>query len=81
MSLLSRRSEAIGLMVDYAFHTLNLNKLTCGCYSLNKASLKAFQKNGFEIEGIRKKHRYNNGGYIDTILLGLLNEEKVEKKK
>jgi RimJ/RimL family protein N-acetyltransferase len=74
-------TEAIRLLVDHAFKNLRLHKLTAGCYTLNKTSLKAFQKNAFEIEGIRKKHRYYNGEYVDTILLGLLNEEKVEKKK
>jgi RimJ/RimL family protein N-acetyltransferase len=74
-------TEAIRLTVDYAFGTLNLHKLTAGCYSPNNASLKAFQKNGFEIEGIRKKHRYYDGKYVDAILLGLLNEGDVDSKK
>jgi len=66
-------TEAIGLVVKYAFNILNLHKLTAGCYNSNQGSLKAFQKNGFEIEGIRKKHNFHNGKYIDAILLGLLN--------
>ena len=63
-------SEAISLLVKHAFCTLNLHKLTAGCYEQNLGSLKAFQKSGFEIEGIRKKHRFLNGKYEDSILLG-----------
>lgn len=66
-------TEAIGLVVKYAFNILNLHKLTAGCYNSNQGSLKAFQKNGFEVEGVRKKHSFHNGEYIDAILLGLLN--------
>ena len=63
-------SEAISLLAEHAFRTLNLHKLTAGCYESNQGSLKAFQKAGFEIEGIRKKHGFLNGEYVDSILLG-----------
>ena len=63
-------TEAISLMADFAFSKLNLHKLTAGCVEQNQGSLKAFQKAGFEIEGIRKKHRFLNGEYVDSILLG-----------
>jgi len=65
--------EAISLIVDYAFKKLNLNKLGAGCYNSNKASLQIFQKNGFEIEGVRKQHVFCDGKYEDYILLGLTN--------
>jgi RimJ/RimL family protein N-acetyltransferase len=67
-------SEAIGLIVDYAFNILGLHKLTAGSISLNKGSVKAFQNNNFEVEGVRKKHAFINGSYVDAILLGLINE-------
>ena len=66
-------TEAISLMAKYAFYNLNLHKLTAGCTELNVGSLKSFQKNGFEIEGIRKKHFYYKGKYINTMVLGLIN--------
>jgi len=67
--------EAIQLMVDYAFGKLNLHKLTAGSYSLNQGSVKAFQKVGFEIEGVRKELFYCDGGYVDHILMGMLKRE------
>jgi [ribosomal protein S5]-alanine N-acetyltransferase len=68
-------TEAIGLIVNFAFRELNLHKLTAGHYSANVGSGKAFTKNGFVVEGVRRKHRFFDGDYVDTVLLGLLNED------
>lgn len=66
-------NEAIGLVKTYAFKTLNLHRLVANCYQVNQGAIKAFQKNGFEIEGVWKKHHFCNGKYTDAILLGILN--------
>jgi RimJ/RimL family protein N-acetyltransferase len=66
-------SAAIRMICDYGFHTLNLHKLTAGCYVSNLGSLKAFQKNGFQVEGVRKQHAFLDGGYEDVQILGLIN--------
>lgn len=68
-------TEAIHLVAQYAFGPLNLHKLTAGCYDLNQGSIKAFQKAGFVIEGVRKRHFCCGGKYIDAILLGILRSE------
>ena len=69
-------AEAISLLSEHAFKNLNLHKLTAGCYKPNEGSLRAFEKAGFETEGVRKKHCFFNGKYVDAILLGLLNEKE-----
>jgi len=43
--------------------------------------VKAFQKNGFEIESIRKKHYFCNGSYMDAVLLGLINPKYEDDEK
>lgn len=71
-------TEAIGLVKDYAFNVLNLHKLTAGIYEPNIGSLRAFEKNGFEREGLLMKHRYCNGQYINQIVMGCLKDcEKI----
>ena len=72
-------TEALGLVTNYAFKTLKLHKLTAGCYAGNKGSENAFKKAGYVVEGIRKKHRYCDGIYVDSIIFGLLNDN-VSKK-
>lgn len=64
--------EAISLIVDYAFNTLNLHKMTAGCYAPNKGAIRAFEKAGFVQEGLRKAHCFFEGEYVDDVLLGLV---------
>lgn len=65
-------TEAIKLVVDYAFNKLDLHKLTAGVYNCNTASIKAFKRADFSVEGVRKKHYLCNGDYVDGVLLGIV---------
>lgn len=67
-------TEAISLISDYAFQKLKLHKLWAGCYSDNKGAIKAFQKAGFEIEGILKKQYLFEGRWVDDVLLSRFND-------
>lgn len=62
-------SEAICLLSDYAFQKLNLHKVWAGCYIDNIASIKAFEKAGFEREGVQKRHAFYAGKYVDVVLM------------
>jgi len=64
-------TEAISLIVDFAFNTLNLHKLSANIYANNAGSVKAFKKAGFSEEGLKIKHRFYKGDYIDEVLLGI----------
>lgn len=68
-------TDAIRLIVKYAFEKLNLHKVTAGCYVPNKGSLGAFKKAGFIQEGVRKNHCYCKGKFVDDILLGLVRKK------
>lgn len=68
-------TEAIGLVASMAFEKINLHKLTAGYYSENKGSAAAFRNNGFVVEGVRRRHRFCEGDYTDTVVLGLLKED------
>lgn len=68
-------TEAIGLAASYAFGALSLHKLLAGVIAGNEASLRAFQKNGFVVEGTRRKQNCCEGIWCDEIMLGLLMEE------
>ncbi len=68
-------TEAIGLVVDYAFNRLNLHKVIAGVILINYGSVKAFQKSGFETEGTFKSQFFHNGAYYDSLYLGIVNKE------
>lgn len=62
-------TEAITLLSAHAFESLNLHKLTAGCYSTNLGSARAFEKAGFHVEGRRVSHYWQHERYVDCILL------------
>ena len=66
-------TEAIKLATSFAFVTLRLHKLWGGLYSPNIGSLRAFQKNGYEQEGVKKSQYLLNGIYYDDIMFGKVN--------
>jgi len=68
-------TEAIALAARYSFETLGLHKLNAGVVQGNEASLKAFEKNGFMVEGVRRMQNYCEGCWRNEIMLGLLAEE------
>ncbi len=67
-------SEALGLLIEYSFKTLNLNQLYCNIISSNKTSLKLFQKFKFKITGLKKKWIRIGNKWEDEYTLQLINE-------
>lgn len=61
-------TEIIGLISDYAFDRLGLNKLTAGVVEGNTGSMKALEKNGFEKYGTNPQDYYLCGKYLGTHL-------------
>jgi len=68
-------SESIILVVQYAFNTLNLHKVTAGCYEMNKGGIRIFEKAEFVVEGVRKNHYFFQGEYANAIFLGRTKEK------
>ena len=69
-------TEAIRLATDYAFQTLHLHKLWGGAYAPNIGSKRAFEKNGYQLEGIYRKHCKCGDEYVDLYEFGKLNENE-----
>ena len=67
--------EAINLLVHHAFLKVNLRKITAGMWSENIGSKKAFESNGFLLEGIRKEQYEANGKVYDCLEYGLLKRD------
>jgi RimJ/RimL family protein N-acetyltransferase len=68
-------TEAIKLVVGYAFNKLNLRRLEAGCYANNPASIRAFQKAGFVEEGRLRQRYFWRGQYVDRVCLGIVRED------
>jgi len=65
-------TEAIDLVSEYASRALGLHRLTAGSYSENTASIRAFQRAGFEIDGVWRDHYVSGTGVQDRICLGMV---------
>jgi diamine N-acetyltransferase len=68
-------SEALGLLVQYAFHQLNLHQLFANIDVENEPSISLFTKFGFQNIGIKKDWNLVDGQYKDEALFQLINQQ------
>jgi diamine N-acetyltransferase len=68
-------TEALGLLIDYAFKHLNLNQLYANIDVENQPSLTLFANFGFQSIGIKKQWNLVNGKYHDEALFQLINQQ------
>lgn len=68
-------SAALGLIIDYCFEKLKFHQLYVNINIGNEASLKLFQKFGFEICGIKKEWLLTNSGWKDEYILQRINRK------
>lgn len=68
-------TEAGQLGIRFAFHELNLHRLTATVFSYNARSLALCDKLGFKREGVFREFLERDGKRHDMILLGLLRHE------
>lgn len=74
-------SEATRLMIDYAFDTLNLNRIQLHVAKGNPWALKTYQKCGFIIEGELREAMFHQGKYCNFYVMGLLRSERNNLKQ
>ncbi len=69
-------TEAVKLVVNYAFQELKLHRIEAGVMPFNTGSMKVLLKSGFHKEGIAKKNVQINGNWEDHQILAIVNEQK-----
>lgn len=62
-------SEALRLLIEYCFSTLNLHQVYCNITTDNKSSISLFEKQGFEIVGVKKQWIREGDTFKDELLL------------
>ncbi|MEC3557614.1 GNAT family protein, partial [Bacillus thuringiensis] len=68
-------SEAMKLLLDYAFLELNLHRVSLRVFSFNHKAIKLYEKIGFVHEGSSRQSLYRNGAWHDIVHMGLLQSE------
>ena len=65
-------SEAIDAVSRLAFDTLRLSRVYAYVFSSNPRAKRAFEKAGFEVEGLLRRDRLVGGSPVDVWILGRL---------
>jgi RimJ/RimL family protein N-acetyltransferase len=68
-------TDAVRTLVRWGFRELNLNRVFLRVFEDNAAAIRCYEKVGFRQEGRFRQDRYQDGRYLDTLLMGLLRGE------
>ena len=74
-------TEAIRLMLDLAFETYEMHRVSIGVVGLNTEALRFYERIGFKKEGILEEAYYYNNEYSDFVMMRLLSHEWKQKKE
>ncbi len=74
-------TEAYALWIDYLFEHTNLHRLGMSTWSGNDRMMRVAYKLGMVEEARIRKARVVEGEYYDSIKMGILREEWIEKRK
>ena len=68
-------TEAVRLVLDYGFNTLNLHNIMLSAHEDNHAGIACYKKVGFKESGRRREWVFKNGKYVDVIYMDILARE------
>lgn len=71
--------EAMKIALNYGFGMLNIHKVELSVLPSNERAIRVYEKLGFIREGIRRDAQFFNHKYHDMIMMGLLENEFLEK--
>ncbi|PYE90614.1 GNAT family N-acetyltransferase [Phyllobacterium leguminum] len=69
-------TEAIGLVIPFAFEQLRLHRLEAACIPHNKRSTRLLEKAGFQREGLLRSYLKINGLWQDHLLYSLIENDR-----
>lgn len=69
-------TEAIHLLCRYGFNRMKLHKIYAYVHATNSRARRAFEKAGFQAEGLLKEDRRIERQFVDVYLLGKLSDER-----
>jgi RimJ/RimL family protein N-acetyltransferase len=72
-------AEAIGLLLEYGFRTLNLNRVELKVYANNPRAIRCYEKCGFTQEGVRREARWWDGRWWDVLEYAVLARDWFER--
>ncbi len=74
-------SEAVELLLQHGFQTLNLNRIYLHVFSNNPRARRSYEKAGFVLEGTLRQAVYRHGQYLDMLVMGILRSEWMARRE
>lgn len=71
-------TDAVKTLVKYAFDYMRLNCIYANILPYNKASIRLFEKCGFQLEGILRARVFKSGKYMDVLAYSITNSGMTE---
>lgn len=68
-------TEAIRLILEFGFKYMNLHSVKLDVMEFNQRAIKCYQKCGFKEYGRRRKCKFIDGTYYDSIEMDILSDE------
>jgi RimJ/RimL family protein N-acetyltransferase len=68
-------TDAVRVMCRYGFRSMGLHRIGLEVASFNPRGRRAYEKAGFQVEGVRRESVYVDGGFRDEVLMGLLRRD------
>jgi RimJ/RimL family protein N-acetyltransferase len=64
--------DAIALVLDYAWRSLNLSRIQLNTFANNERAIRTYESAGFEYEGTLKRAAYIDGNWVDVVIMAAL---------
>lgn len=74
-------AEAMTLLLQHCFETLNLHRAQLKVYAENVRAVRSYEKAGFALEGRMREAVYKHGKYDDVLVMSVLRSEWLSRKK
>ena len=68
-------TDAMRVMLRYAFSELNLRRVSLGVFEYNPRAQKSYEKAGFQVEGRLRQYIAREGRRWDMVIMGVLRKE------
>jgi [ribosomal protein S5]-alanine N-acetyltransferase len=69
--------DALRLCIAFCWNELNLQRLSLKIIGDNPRAIRAYEKAGFEREGLLQRATYRDGDFRDTTLMALLRPDRI----
>ncbi len=68
-------TDAMRLLLRFAFHELNLARVSLEAFAHNARAVRSYEKAGFQIEGLQRQWEGRDGQRRDVVSMGILRED------